>query len=394
MIKLLHTADFHFGKVSNVDIDVQHPDFTDPINIRLSDTFDRFDTMIDYSIENDIDYFIIAGDLYDRPTVKNAIKKSVAKRVKRLIDNGVAVIIVVGNHDTDGDTSALSELAILVDGNKMLKVIDKPKIVRKQDIDFYCVPYFVGIEKKLDDVLSKLTEKRDFKKPMVGISHLAVSGCRVGPTEVPLTAKTQPEQLAGFVYVGLGDFHIYQKVGEGTRVGNGNRIYYSGSPLRLNMGEPEKKYFNVVSIEEGDLGFPKDIEQIELPDRQYISGSMSYQLMVKKFKKLESSGKIAIGSKIVKKGSVVKLNCDCIRALSAKAYKLGELMSKQLHELGVLSVDIKWTFAKKAIRDDSFDATTSIEDAINTRIENNPPKKFSKVAAKRSAKEMLDSVRS
>jgi predicted phosphodiesterase len=74
---------------------------------------------VDCAVERRVDLFLHAGDLFDRPDPRNAERRFVASQVRRLLDAGVRVLAIAGNHDSprsagyDGGVSPHEELEAL-----------------------------------------------------------------------------------------------------------------------------------------------------------------------------------------------------------------------------------------------------------------------------------------
>ena len=61
-MRILHCSDIHLGR----RIAGASGDFS---NTRFDDYFNAFDYVIEYSIENNIDIFVVAGDLFDKKEI-------------------------------------------------------------------------------------------------------------------------------------------------------------------------------------------------------------------------------------------------------------------------------------------------------------------------------------
>src|SRR5512137_2772159 len=69
------------------------------INARVMDFLRRLSDIVDYAIEQDVDVFVFAGDAYKTRDPNPTYQREFARRIKRLADAGIPVILVVGNHD-------------------------------------------------------------------------------------------------------------------------------------------------------------------------------------------------------------------------------------------------------------------------------------------------------
>jgi exonuclease SbcD len=86
-VKLFHVADVHLGRRR---LEGRLPD---------SDLADAFGYVADKAIEERADVFLIAGDLFDRPTVEPPHLRQAQRVLGRLKASGIRVIAIEGNHD-------------------------------------------------------------------------------------------------------------------------------------------------------------------------------------------------------------------------------------------------------------------------------------------------------
>jgi DNA repair exonuclease SbcCD nuclease subunit len=62
-------------------------------------TYDAFERLVDIGIDADIDFMIVAGDLYDRESRSVRANQFAAEQFDRLAEAGVQVYVKYGNHD-------------------------------------------------------------------------------------------------------------------------------------------------------------------------------------------------------------------------------------------------------------------------------------------------------
>jgi exonuclease SbcD len=94
IIKLLHTADAHIGMENYGRIDP-----ATGIHGRVMDFLRRLSDIGDYAIEQEVDLFIFAGDAYRTRDPNPTYQREFARRIKRIADAGIPVLLLVGNHD-------------------------------------------------------------------------------------------------------------------------------------------------------------------------------------------------------------------------------------------------------------------------------------------------------
>src|SRR3712207_7119792 len=106
-MKLLHFADLHIGVETH-----GRPDPVDGLSTRLRDFLDVFDELVETAIAERVDVVLFAGDAYKSRDPSQTHQREFARRVRRLVDAGIAVYLLVGNHDVPNMLSKASALEI------------------------------------------------------------------------------------------------------------------------------------------------------------------------------------------------------------------------------------------------------------------------------------------
>ncbi|GAB6993289.1 exonuclease SbcCD subunit D [Salinicoccus sesuvii] len=100
MVKFIHSADLHLD--SPFKSRSKMP--TSIFEVLMESTYNSVTRMMDFAIEEKVDFIIIAGDVFDQAnrTLKSEI--FMKRQFERLKDSGIFVYIIHGNHDplTDG----------------------------------------------------------------------------------------------------------------------------------------------------------------------------------------------------------------------------------------------------------------------------------------------------
>src|SRR5437899_2330790 len=94
MIKLLHLADLHIGTENHGRVDG-----ATGLHTRLNDYLARLDEAIDYGLAEGADLVLIAGDIYKNRMPNPTHQREFAKRVRRIRQAGLPIVILIGNHD-------------------------------------------------------------------------------------------------------------------------------------------------------------------------------------------------------------------------------------------------------------------------------------------------------
>ena len=257
-IRLLHFADLHIGMENYGRLDP-----ATGVNGRVLDFLHRFDELIVYALEHEADLVIFAGDAFKTRNPSPTYQRAFARRVKKLADSGIPVVLLVGNHDLPTMVQRASSVDIF-------RTLDVPRVTvgweekvhpietRHGTVQVATVPYPVRhrllthdeyrglsieqLDQALQDIVTKniqaLTLQLDPNLPAVLTAHLSVSGATFGSERsvmIGRDAVVLKSVLAdpAWDYVALGHVHLHQSI-------NGSSyppMVYSGSLERIDFGE-------------------------------------------------------------------------------------------------------------------------------------------------------------
>lgn len=93
-VRFGHIADTHLGYTTG------NKKTDEDVNMREQDGYDLFHLAISQMIEEDIDFLIIAGDLFHSPKPTIRTLNEVSKAFRKLVEHNIPVYIITGNHDT------------------------------------------------------------------------------------------------------------------------------------------------------------------------------------------------------------------------------------------------------------------------------------------------------
>ena len=99
MVRFIHTADLHLDQTfKNLPIK------DDYLQYALSEaTLNSFDNLIQTAINEQVDFFIIAGDIYHGARATLRAQFAFSNGMQRLADADIPVYMIYGNHDFDAD---------------------------------------------------------------------------------------------------------------------------------------------------------------------------------------------------------------------------------------------------------------------------------------------------
>jgi len=273
-IRLLHFADLHIGMENYGRLDP-----ATGVNGRVLDFLRRFDEVIDYGLDHEVDLMIFCGDAFKTRNPTPTYQRAFARRVKRLSDAGVPVVLLVGNHDLPTMVQRASSVDIFRTLDVSNVVVGWEEQVHRVEtrhgpVQVATVPYPVrqrllardeyrglSIEQLDEQVQSIVTanieamaKQVDPEVPAVLAAHLSVSGATFGSERsvmIGRDAVVQKSALAdpAWDYVALGHVHKHQSLNDGGHP----PIVYAGSLERIDFGEEgQPKGFCWVKLARGE----------------------------------------------------------------------------------------------------------------------------------------------
>ncbi|MDP2726556.1 MAG: exonuclease SbcCD subunit D [Dehalococcoidia bacterium] len=285
MIRLLHAADLHLGVESYGRLDP-----ATGLSSRVGDCLEALDQAVKAALEQEVDLFLFCGDAYKNREPSPTLQREFAKRMGTLASQGVAVFLLVGNHDLPNALGRATTVEIFDTLSiKNIYVASRPGTYRVETrhgpLQVVALPWVTQshilskeehkgktlqevnqlVEKKLENILNTEVASLDPGIPAILAAHILISGAQ--PSSEARMALMQakdallmPSQVANpaFAYVALGHIHRHQVVYSFPPV------VYAGSLQRLDFGEEkEEKGYVIIDISEGNH------EQGNHQDRSY-----------------------------------------------------------------------------------------------------------------------------
>lgn len=294
-MKLLHTADIHFGSDTYGRVDPQTG-----LNTRLLDFQRSFTFMVERAIEEDIDLFLFAGDAYRTADPTPTQQRTFAEGLRPLAERGIPIVMIVGNHDhpvSFGKASALDIFPYLQGQVRVFRTPEWCVIPTKSGpLQLLALPWPIRsillsreehrrrtpaeirefIETKYVEFLDAMLRDDGFDPalPTVLAAHLTVQGAEIAGSERTSLIEHEPKftvgQLArpGIDYIALGHIHRYQDRNEGHTP----PVVYCGSIERISFKEwNEPKGFVLVEIDTANGQKQTRYRFVETPARLFIA---------------------------------------------------------------------------------------------------------------------------
>lgn len=276
MPKILHLADIHIGMEN-----YGHPNPGTGLHSRLEDYLARLDEAIDHAIERDpVDLVLIAGDIYKNRTPNPTHQREFARRIRRIVEAGIPVFILTGNHDAPASSTRAHSVEIFDTlGITNVTIASRMRFykinTRGGPLQIIAVPWLnrqallskdemLGLPMNAleTEMLSRVSafiegtvERLDPSVPTILTFHGTVAGATYGAERnvmlgQDLAIPRSMLSLPGIDYVALGHIHKQQALADEPP------IVYPGSLERIDFGEEgEQKGFVIANIEKGNTSW-------------------------------------------------------------------------------------------------------------------------------------------
>ncbi|MGQ9572200.1 MAG: metallophosphoesterase family protein [Dehalococcoidia bacterium] len=270
-MRILHFADLHLG--------VETYGRTDPasgLSTRLLDFLRALDELVEFAIEEQVDLVLFCGDAYKSREPSQTQQREFALRLRRMVDAGMPVFLLVGNHDLPGGIGRATTLEIFDTlGIERVYVAATPKTVvvptRGGPVQIVALPWLTpsrllareesknmsvdqlmrAMEERISEFVEEQAAGLDASLPAILAAHVAMSGSLVQTgSEQWMTVGRYPQLMKSslrpdaFDYVALGHHHVKQVVSHAPP------IVYPGSLQRVDFGEEkDEKGFYTVALD-------------------------------------------------------------------------------------------------------------------------------------------------
>lgn len=269
-MRILHFSDLHIG--------VENYGRIDPatgLSTRLGDFLASLDEVVEFSLNENVDLVLLAGDAYKGRDPSQTHQRELAKRLFMLTEAGIQVFLLVGNHDLPNATSRATAVDIF-------PTLQVPNVHIGDNLQTYAVKTRSGplqivavpwprrggilsredsrglsidevrheIEGRMTAAIENRVKNLDPSIPAILTAHATISGATVGTERsmmlgqdhVLLVSAVQKSQLE---YVALGHIHKHQVLRQDPPM-----VVYSGSLQRVDFSEEaDQKGFCVVDID-------------------------------------------------------------------------------------------------------------------------------------------------
>ncbi|MCX7761104.1 MAG: exonuclease SbcCD subunit D [Hydrogenothermaceae bacterium] len=247
-MKFIHLSDTHLG--------YQHLGLEE----RKRDFFDAFNYVVEYALQENVDFIIHTGDFFHTSRPSNETLLEGITLLKKLKEKRIPIYTISGNHDRGSGTRDKSPLEILKELG--LRIVDN-SFEAFEDINIFGLRHIhtVNLRKiDLNSVLQELYEKADKRPFNILMLHLEFQP--IFPSGINFESSI-PEC---FNYVGIGHYHQKQDPFKFKD----SLIVYPGSTeyTQFNEKDYSEKGFYLIEIENQN-----NIEYkfIPIPTRKFLT---------------------------------------------------------------------------------------------------------------------------
>lgn len=271
-LKIIHTADWHLGKLVH--------------GVYMTEQQEAvLEQFIELVATEQPDAVIIAGDLYDRSVPPVEAVQLLEKMLFRInVELKTPVLAISGNHDSaerlSFGSSWYRNSGFYLNG----KISDSLEPVRVKGVNFYLVPYAEpGVVRELfqdssiqshHDAMGRVTweieKTMDADAANILVGHAFVTGGKTTDSERILSVggsgSVDSECFSPFTYTALGHLHSPDAIRHET-------IRYSGSLLKYSFSEvKQRKSISIIEIDASGQLTINEKALIPPQDMREISG--------------------------------------------------------------------------------------------------------------------------
>jgi DNA repair exonuclease SbcCD nuclease subunit len=244
MFKFIHAADIHLDSpLKGLEA---HEDA--PVDEIRGATRRAFENLVEMAIEEEIDFILIAGDLYDGDWKDYNTGLFFVRQMGRLHKAGIKVFIVSGNHDAASQTTKTMPLP----DNVILFSPKKPQAVKLDDLGVIIHGQSYSSRAVTENIASSYHQHNpNFFN--IGLLHTSLTGREGHEDYAPCTIDDLKSK--GYDYWALGHVHKREIVSEDPWV------LFPGNVQGRHIKETGAKGATLVTVEDGRI---TEVEEREL----------------------------------------------------------------------------------------------------------------------------------
>lgn len=236
-VRFLHTSDWQLG--------MRRHFLSEEAQARFNgDRLDAIATMARLATESDVDFVVVAGDIFEENLVH---PQTMIRAVTALKDFSMPVYLLPGNHDCYDPTSVYRQPQFLNQlPDHVVVLTDDAAHEPIEGVQVVGAPW-TSKQPLVDLATAAASAPLDSDMQRIVVAHGAVDtlvgGAAVDPATIRLADLEAAVEQGTVAYVALGDRHSL------TNVGSTGRIWYSGAHVATDYREDLPGYALVVEID-------------------------------------------------------------------------------------------------------------------------------------------------
>jgi len=260
VIRFLHTSDWQLGMTRHF--------LAEGAQERYSQSrFDAIRTMGRNARDAKCQFMLVCGDAFESNQVD---RKTIARTLEALKDVPVPVFILPGNHDPLNAASVYRSSTFIERKPPQVQVIETAAPIKvAEGVELVGAPWMSKrpVANPIEDAINALAPA-DVGVTRICMGHGAVDTLtpdRESAGIISVAALERALAEGKMHFVALGDRHSL------TKVGGGDRIWYSGTPESTDFRETQSGYAHIVEIGDGSVTTkPVQIGQWRFIDRERV----------------------------------------------------------------------------------------------------------------------------
>jgi DNA repair exonuclease SbcCD nuclease subunit len=241
MVKFLHTSDWQLGMTRHF--------LAEGAQERYSQSrFDAIRAMGRIAKDEKCQFMLMCGDAFESNQVD---RKTVARAMEALKEVSVPVFILPGNHDALNAASVYRSSTFIERKPAQVQVIETAAPIKvAEGVELVGAPWMSKrpVANPIEEAISALVPANKVTRICMG--HGAVDTLTPDMESAGIISVASLERAIGegkIHFVVLGDRHSL------TKVGGGDRIWYSGTPEATDFRETQSGYAHIVEIGDGSV---------------------------------------------------------------------------------------------------------------------------------------------
>jgi len=241
VIRFLHTSDWQLGMTRHF--------LSEGAQDRYSQArFDAITAMGRVAKDQNCQFMLVCGDAFESNLVD---RKTVARAMEALKEVSVPVFILPGNHDTLNAASVYRSSTFIERKPAQVQVIETAAPIKiAEGVELVGAPWMSKrpVANPIEEAINALVPANKVTRICMG--HGAVDTLTPDMESAGIISVAALERAIGegkIHFVALGDRHSL------TKVGGGDRIWYSGTPEATDFRETQSGYAHIVEIGDGSV---------------------------------------------------------------------------------------------------------------------------------------------